>query len=100
MIGFRAIINRSAMFVLILTMVPSMAFAQSLSQDDASSIYSDTVWYQQSGGAVCNVNVDLNLSGSGNAEKAYNFFIAKGLSPVQSAAILGNFMRESGIVPT
>ena len=75
------------------------AFAQSLNQDDVNSIYNDTVWYQQNGGNGCTVNIDVNLSGKTNADKAYNFFISKGLSPVQAAAILGNFMQESGMNP-
>jgi hypothetical protein len=74
--------------------------AQSLGQDDVNSIYNDTVWYQQNGGAGCSVTVDTNLSGNDEKEKAFNFFITKGLSPIQSAAILGNFMQESGVLPT
>jgi hypothetical protein len=40
-----------------------------------------------------------SLTGSANAEKAWNYFISKGLSPIQTAAILGNFNQESGINP-
>lgn len=37
-----------------------------------------------------------SLVGADNTEKAYNFFIAKGLTPEISAAIVGNFVVESG----
>jgi hypothetical protein len=40
-----------------------------------------------------------NLSGSGNVQQAYNFFIGKGLKDFQSAGILGNLAQESGINP-
>lgn len=40
-----------------------------------------------------------NLQGNDNIEKAFRFFTAKGLSPEQSAAIVGNFQAESGVNP-
>lgn len=40
------------------------------------------------------------LSGKDNREKTFNYFIAKGLTREQSAAIIGNLMQESGINPT
>lgn len=39
------------------------------------------------------------LSGKDAAEQAYNYFIDKGLSPVQAAGIVGNFHAESGVNP-
>lgn len=39
------------------------------------------------------------LVGSTNIEKAYNFFVSKGLQPYQAAGILGNLMKESGVNP-
>jgi hypothetical protein len=99
--GFwRSLFFMFCIFTLIWLIASPIALAQNLSDDDKKSIYNDTVWYQQSGGAICSTGVDLNLSGNDRAQKAYNFFISKGLTPIQSAAILGNFMRESGIVPT
>jgi hypothetical protein len=41
-----------------------------------------------------------NLSGSGNVQQAYNFFIGKGLKDFQSAGIVGNLAQESGVSPT
>lgn len=40
-----------------------------------------------------------NFEGSVNAEKAFNFFKSKGLSPEQSAGIVGNLIQESGVNP-
>ena len=37
-----------------------------------------------------------NFSGSGNAEKVFNFFVSKGFEPFQAAAFVGNFVVESG----
>ena len=39
------------------------------------------------------------LTGSGNAQQAYNFFIGKGLKDYMAAGILGNLAQESGINP-
>jgi hypothetical protein len=43
-----------------------------------------------------NNNNNIPLTGNTNAEKAYNFFIQKGLSPEASAGIVGNLLDESG----
>lgn len=37
----------------------------------------------------------VTLSGSGNEEQIYNYFISKGLEPFQAAGILGNVQTES-----
>lgn len=41
----------------------------------------------------------IGLFGSNNEEKAFNFFVSKGLSPQQSAGLAGNLKAESGILP-
>jgi hypothetical protein len=41
-----------------------------------------------------------NLSGSGNVQQAYNYFLGKGLKDYQAAGILGNLAQESGVDPT
>lgn len=45
------------------------------------------------GGCSC------TLPGIDNAEKIWNFFIGKGLTPVQTAGIMGNLWEESGLNP-
>lgn len=50
------------------------------------------------GSCKCGVGgsgADGALSGSENAEKAFNFFVSKGFSPEQAAGIVGNLAQES-----
>jgi hypothetical protein len=49
---------------------------------------------------VCGVSSDATLIGRDPIEKAYNFFIQKGLTAEQSAGIVGNFIWESSVDPT
>lgn len=37
---------------------------------------------------------------SSNEKTAYEFFVAKGLAPIQAAGIVGNLMQESSVLPT
>ncbi len=37
---------------------------------------------------------------SNNEQTAFNYFVAKGLTKVQSAGIVGNLMQESSVLPT
>jgi hypothetical protein len=46
---------------------------------------------------TCTVSDDESLSGADNIQKAYNYFIGKGLNDIQAAAVVGNFKQESGI---
>lgn len=40
--------------------------------------------------------LDTTLTGSDHVEQAYNFFVGKGLTPLQSSIIVGVIMEESG----
>ena len=42
------------------------------------------------------VNGSVNISGSTNAEKVFNYLTAKGFNAEQAAAVVGNLMQESG----
>jgi hypothetical protein len=42
---------------------------------------------------------DSALSSSSNAHAAFTFFLGKGLTPVQSAGVVGNLMQESNVDP-
>lgn len=46
------------------------------------------------GSACCQAT--STLQGSDNQQKAFNFFVGKGLTPQQAAGIIGNLMGESG----
>jgi hypothetical protein len=48
----------------------------------------------------CSVSLSVGLSGNDNQQQAFNFFIKQGLTPIQSAAIVGNFEWESHLNPT
>jgi hypothetical protein len=37
---------------------------------------------------------------SSNEHTAFNFFVSKGLSKIQSAGVIGNLMQESNVIPT
>jgi len=43
---------------------------------------------------------DTPLLGADNVEQAFNYFIQQGLTPAQSAGIIGNMIHESGVDPT
>lgn len=53
------------------------------------------------GGCICEAPSasETSLIGSKNDEKIYNYFITKGLSPVQTAGIMGNMAIESRFDP-
>ena len=60
-----------------------------------TNFFDDTVY---AGPTTCNTGTTV-LSGSDNQQKAYNYFVAKSLTPIQSAAIIGNLMQESSVNP-
>lgn len=57
----------------------------------------------QIGSALSVINSDtsetVSLNGEDNKQKAFNYFISKGLAPHQSAGIVGNLIAESGVNP-
>jgi len=90
----------SVLSILNLISVPRI-LADTLSPDDLNSIYGDSVWYKPggaTGGGACSTS--STLVGSDNVQKAFFYFAGKGLSDIQSAAIVGNLMQESGVDPT
>lgn len=38
--------------------------------------------------------------GSSNSERAFNFLISNGFTPIQASAVIGNFLQESNMDPT
>ncbi len=46
------------------------------------------------------VSSEVSSDLSANDKTAYEFFVAKGLKPIQAAAIVGNLMQESSVLPT
>ncbi len=83
--------------LLLLQAAPAHAFI--LSPDDTQSVNGDWTYYDTHDINYCQVSNDVNLSGNDNMEKAFHFFVSKGLSALESAAIVGNMYGESGINP-
>lgn len=67
--------------------------------EEIRSYRSNTAWYDPSAG-ICDSNATTTLVGKDNIEKAFNFFLGKGLSAPQSAGIVGNLRQESGVNPS
>ncbi|RWZ78105.1 MAG: hypothetical protein EOT04_02910 [Candidatus Chaera renei] len=67
----------------------------------ANDFYSenDILFYDKNAPKPTTCLGTVALAGSTYAEMAYNYFVGKGLSPVQAAGIMGNLQAESGINP-
>lgn len=66
---------------------------------DLNSIYNGTTFYDSTS-TECQVTVPVvNISGSDNIEKAYNFLVLKGLTAAQASGIVGNLIQESNVNP-
>lgn len=73
---------------------PTQTFA--ISADDKHSVLFDSIFYDEQVECIPGATA---LVGSSNIQKAYNYFLAKGLKDFQSAGIVGNLIRESSVVP-
>src|SRR5258708_12059868 len=83
-----------ASFFIALLLAPVSVAA--LNPSDTQSINNDTVWYNPSGGSICGGGGAIALTGSDNVQKAFNFFLGKGLSDAQASGVIGNLEQESG----
>lgn len=68
-------------------------------QNDLNSAIDDTVFYDPTDSCVAGQTSTTTLIGNDNETKAMNYFLGKGLTKYQSAAIIGNLMQESGVNP-
>lgn len=87
-----------------ITTVDSRAFAQSGGIGLDAYDTNDILFYDPTDSAPCNAPgstgaATTSVDGADNAEKIYNFFVAKGLSGAQAAGILGNLQQESNFNP-
>jgi lysophospholipase L1-like esterase len=82
---------------------PNTSGVQKLSTLVASSLGSSTAPTENlnTGNCQCSVGGSgpVELIGNDNTEKAFRYFLGKGLSPEQAAGILGNMTIESGVDP-
>lgn len=89
---------------LFMAMAPTV---QAITSDDYKCMTNNTCQYQKGDNVqACGSTSDsgaitsADIPGSDNQEKAFNYFMDnEGLSDIQSAAIVGNLMQESGINP-
>lgn len=69
---------------------------------EASGVSAGGTSSTTTGGCVCSnqsTGVTTTLEGATREEKVWNYFIAKSLSPEQTAGIMGNMSQESGFDP-
>lgn len=62
---------------------------------DLESFVNNSAWYDPTAG-LCDPNSSTSLIGKDNVQKSFNYFVSKGLTPAQSAGIVGNLRQESG----
>lgn len=68
---------------------------------DGIASFSQTVVSALTGSGASNTGACRKLPGNNTVEQAYNYFIGRGLTPVQAAGIVGNINSESvGVRPT
>jgi hypothetical protein len=76
--------------------------AQTVRNDDIDSVIYETPFYDIVPLGSCGAAAEasgVTLEGKDNIQKAFNYFIGKGLTPAQSAGIVGNLRQESGVNP-
>lgn len=101
-LGNHQVIPRlTALFLLLVLLINAPTQVYALSEAQKKALDSGIYYFDpEASSGLCSVAVDIDLNGNDNIEKAYNFFIQKGLTPVQSAALIGNFLWESHMDPT
>ncbi|HYH75679.1 MAG TPA: phage tail tip lysozyme [Candidatus Saccharimonadales bacterium] len=72
-----------------------------LSEEQLRAFRNQILWFNTDIAMVCAGQGGTQLVGVDNIEKAYNFFIGKGMTKMQAAGILGNLRQESfDVTPT
>jgi hypothetical protein len=88
------------MLVASLGLVPAIPALALDAADRKSVIYSHEFYDPKDYDAACGDGTGSGtVSGRDNREKAFNFFVSKGLEPYQAAGVIGNLMQESGLNP-
>ena len=85
-------------FCVIFITLPSASFG--LAQGTQKAIQYDSVFYDPQPVSCAASGATIALTGTGNQQQAFNFFISKGLEGYQAAAIVGNLTQESNVDPT
>lgn len=92
-------------FVLALSLLPTPQSASAVSGKCDEDFYSnnDILFYNPCAGATCSAGAGgtltspapSSLTGTTNEEKVWNYFTARGLTPVAAAGAMGNMQQES-----
>lgn len=92
-------------FILSISSIPLLNTYNASAQSCDESMYSsnDVFFFNPCSGAICSVAggnltgpAPTALTGADNQEKAWNYFTARGLTPVAAAGAMGNIQAESG----
>jgi peptidoglycan hydrolase-like protein with peptidoglycan-binding domain len=78
------------------SMISGNTYNPSDGQDDAVK----EVTLNDSGGGISGFTDPVTAAPASNNQSAFNYFVGKGLTKTQSAAIVGNFDQESSMSPT
>src|SRR5665213_806376 len=98
------LLSKLTVIALSLFMTVGYSTVQAISDENIQSIQSGTAYYEpgtSSSGSIssCSGSGSTTLSGKDNIQKAFNYFVSQGLTPAQSAAVVGNLMDESSVSP-
>lgn len=105
-----AFLRKLSIFVslpmLVLALIPTPTYAQTPKCDEAYYSANDVLFFNpcstnscsaaNAGGALTSVGPS-SLEGETNEEKVWNYFIARGLTPVAAAGAMGNMKQESSL---
>lgn len=96
-------IQRIAALVLCL-LFGAISIVQPVFADETFYSSNDILYYDANAADACSTRGGTGTStvlvGNDNIEKTLRFFVAKGMTLMQAAAIAGNFQQESGFNPT
>ncbi len=88
------------LFSNLLAVVPAYADEPAENCSKIDAVLRGTQFYNCATSDTCNAgNIITDLTGETNEERAWNFFRGKGLDDMHTAAVVGNFMQESGLNP-
>jgi cell wall-associated NlpC family hydrolase len=76
-----------------------LAVAQSFTTNDLNSILNQTPFFDSTQIGTTTCSSSSALSGNDNIQKAFNYFVGKGLTAAQAAGVVGNLIQESSVNP-
>lgn len=78
----------------------NVAVAAPPSKEDLKSLYTSSVWFDPKAVAsICTNAASVAVQAGENKRAAFIYFVERGLTPEQSAGLVGNLEAESGVTP-